>query len=170
MRDQHIRLMCITGIFTAAVFVFTAYLQIPSHTGYTHVGDAFIYLAACLLPMPYAMFVGGGGAVLADCLTGYAVWAPASLVIKVVSVLCFSPKGKRIVSPRNLVGLVLAAVVCFGGYYLYEAMLTGSFIEPMAGIAGYILQSALSSALFVLVGLALDKLNVKHKMLGGIVK
>ena len=52
MKDKQIRLMCITGIFTAIVFVFTAYLHIPSHTGYTHVGDGFIYLAACMLPLP----------------------------------------------------------------------------------------------------------------------
>lgn len=47
--------MCLAGILTAVVFVFTAYLHIPSHTGYTHVGDGFIYLPACLLPTPYAM-------------------------------------------------------------------------------------------------------------------
>ena len=29
MRDQKIRLMCIASIFTAIVFVFTAYLHIP---------------------------------------------------------------------------------------------------------------------------------------------
>ena len=48
MKYEKIKLMCFAGIFTAIVFVFTAYLHIPSHTGYTHVGDAFIYLAASL--------------------------------------------------------------------------------------------------------------------------
>ena len=159
--------MCIAGIFTAIVFVFTAYLHIPSHTGYTHVGDAFIYLAACLLPLPYAVFVGAGGALLADCLTGFAVWAPGSVVIKTASVLFFSRKGKKMISLRNLLALIPAWVLCIGGYYLYEALITGNFAAPAAGIPGYVTQCALSTALFVIAGVAMDKLDVKSKLNGG---
>ena len=170
MKDQKIRLMCIAGIFTAIVFVFTAYLHIPSHTGYTHVGDGFIYLAACMLPLPYAMFVGAGGALLADCLTGYAIWAPGSIIIKTVAVLFFSRKSARIISIRNLLALIPAWAVCIGGYYLYEALITGNFVAPLSGIPGYITQSVLSSILFVMAGLAMDKLNVKNTFVGGIQK
>ena len=167
MKDQKIRLMCITGIFTAVVFVFTAYLHIPSHTGYTHVGDGFIYLAACMLPLPYAMFVGAGGALLADCLTGYAIWAPGSIIIKTVAVLFFSRKSARIISVRNLLALIPAWAICIGGYYLYEALITGNYAAPLAGIPGYITQSVLSSILFVVAGLAMDKLNLKNTLIGG---
>ena len=170
MKDQKIRLMCIAGIFTAIVFVFTAYLHIPSHTGYTHVGDGFIYLAACMLPLPYAMFVGAGGALLADCLTGYAIWAPGSIIIKTVAVLFFSRKSARIISIRNLLALIPAWAVCIGGYYLYEALITGNFVAPLSGIPGYITQSVLSSILFVVAGLAMDKLNAKKTLVGGIQK
>ena len=170
MKDQKIRLMCIAGIFTAIVFVFTAYLHIPSHTGYTHVGDGFIYLAACMLPLPYAMFVGAGGALLADCLTGYAIWAPGSIIIKTVAVLFFSRKSARIISIRNLLALIPAWAVCIGGYYLYEALITGNFVAPLSGIPGYITQSVLSSILFVVAGLAMDKLNAKNTLVGGIRK
>ena len=170
MKNQKIRLMCIAGIFTAIVFVFTAYLHIPSHTGYTHVGDGFIYLAACMLPLPYAMFVGAGGALLADCLTGYAIWAPGSIIIKTVAVLFFSRKSARIISIRNLLALIPAWAVCIGGYYLYEALITGNFVAPLSGIPGYITQSVLSSILFVVAGLAMDKLNVKNTLVGGIQK
>ena len=170
MKDQKIRLMCIAGIFTAIVFVFTAYLHIPSHTGYTHVGDGFIYLAACMLPLPYAMFVGAGGALLADCLTGYAIWAPGSIIIKTVAVLFFSRKSARIISIRNLLALIPAWAVCIGGYYLYEALITGNFVAPLSGIPGYITQSVLSSILFVVAGLAMDKLNDKNTLVGGIRK
>ena len=170
MKDQKIRLMCIAGIFTAIVFVFTAYLHIPSHTGYTHVGDGFIYLAACMLPLPYAMFVGAGGALLADCLTGYAIWAPGSIIIKAVAVLFFSRKSARIISIRNLLALIPAWAVCIGGYYLYETLITGNFVTPLSGIPGYITQSVLSSILFIVAGLAMDKLNAKKTFVGGIQK
>ena len=92
---KQLKLMCLTGVFTAAVFVLTGYLHIPSHTGYTHVGDGLIYLAACMLPLPYAAFVGACGAALADCLTGFAIWAPGSIVIKTVAVLFFTRKSRE---------------------------------------------------------------------------
>ena len=167
MKNKKIKRMCFSGIFTAIVFVFTAYLHIPSHTGYTHVGDAFIYLAACLLPLPYAMFVGAGGALLADCLTGFAVWAPASVMIKTGAVLFFSHKQNRILCPRNILALIPAWVFCIGGYYLYEALITGNFITPAAGIPGYITQSVLSTVLFISLAIAMDKLNVKANINGG---
>lgn len=161
MRGQKLKNMCLTGVLTAITFVFTAYLHVPSHTGYTHVGDGFIYLAACFLPTPYALFVGAAGAVLADCLTGFALWAPASAVIKALTVLCFSSRTRRILSLRNVVALVPAAVCCVGGYYLYEALITQNFLSPLAGIPGYITQAVCSAGLFVLLGVVLDKLHWK---------
>lgn len=162
MKNDRIKLMCITGIFTAVVYIFTAYLHIPSHTGYTHVGDGFIYLAACLFPMPYAVFIGSGGALLADCLTGFAVWAPGSVIIKTSAVLFFSSHTKKIISGRNVLALIPACLLCIGGYYLYESIITGNFAASLSGIPGYITQSVLSSALFITLGLAFDKLNVKR--------
>lgn len=167
MKTPKIKFMSLAGIFSAIVFVFTAYLHIPSHTGYTHVGDGFIYLAACLLPLPYAMFVGAAGALLADCLTGFAIWAPGSVIIKTVTVLFFSRKSKNIISGRNILALFPAWVLCIGGYYLYEVVITGTFAAPLAGIPGYITQSALSTTVFIIAGIAMDKLNVKSKLLGG---
>lgn len=167
MKNEKVKLMCFAGIFTAIVFVFTAYLHIPSHTGYTHVGDAFIYLAACMLPLPYAVFVGAGGALLADCLTGFAIWAPGSVIIKTAAVLFFSRKGKNIICLRNILALLPAWAFCIGGYYLYEALITRNFVAPVAGIPGYITQSVLSTVLFVITGVAMDKLDVKSKIIGG---
>lgn len=162
MKNKRIKLICLAGLFTAIVFVFTAYLHIPSHTGYTHVGDGFIYLAACILPTPYAIFVGAAGALLADCLTGFAIWAPGSVIIKSVAVLFFTRKSEKIITLKNILALIPASAVCIGGYYLYEALITQNFVSPLAGIPGYITQSVLSSILFVVLGLALDKLKIKN--------
>ncbi len=165
MNRQKIKRMALSGIFAALVFVFTAYLHIPSHTGYTHVGDGFIYLAACLLPLPYAVFVGAVGALLADLLTGFAIWAPGSVIIKAAAVFFFTCKGKRILTPRNTLALLPACLLCIGGYYLYESLITGNFLAPLAGIPGYITQSVLSSLLFLLLGFALDKLDIRRHIL-----
>lgn len=163
---KKIKLISLTGIFTAIVFVFTAYFHIPSHTGYTHIGDAFIYLAACMLPLPYGIFVGAVGALLADCLTGFALWAPASVIIKSLSVILFC-RSDKIITLKNCLALFPASTLCIGGYYLYESLITGNFTSPLAGIPGYVTQSILSSILFIFVGISCDKLKIKHLINGG---
>jgi uncharacterized repeat protein (TIGR04002 family) len=159
--------MCIAAIFTALVFVVTAYLHIPTNNGYIHIGDGLIYLAACILPLPYAMAVGAGGALLADCLTGFAIWAPGSVVMKALTASLFTSKGKKIMELRNRFMLLPAAVICAGGYYLYESALYGNFIASLASIPASLTQSVTSSILFVAVGITFDKLNFKSRLNGG---
>ena len=104
---------------------------------------------------------------LAECLTGFAIWAPGTIVIKAAAVLLFSRHGEKIITVRNLLALIPACGLCVGGYYLYESLILGNFISPLSGIPGYITQSVLSSALFVLLGIALDKFQVKKYINGG---
>lgn len=165
--NNKIKLMCTAGVFTALVFVVTAYLHIPTNNGYIHVGDGIIYFAACLLPWPYAMVVGAGGALLADCLTGFAIWAPASVVIKALTALLFSSKKNSIVNLRNILALLPATLLCAGGYYLYEALLYGNFVAPLVGIPASLIQSIASSIVFVVAGLTMDKMKIKSRLIGG---
>lgn len=154
-------LLCQTAMFAALIFVLTAYLHIPSHTGYTHVGDGVLYFAACLLPTPYAAAAGAIGAGLADLLSGYAIWMPGTVVIKALTALCFSNHVKRGLSVRNLLGLLPAWGLCIGGYYLYECLITGNWIAPLAGIAGYTTQCIGSSILYVVLLLTVGVLPSK---------
>ena len=96
MKKNHIRLMCLSGVLSALVFVITAYLHIPTYNGYVHCGDGFIFIAACILPMPYSITVGVVGAMLADLLTGYAIWAPGSMIVKGLLALLFTCKSNKI--------------------------------------------------------------------------
>lgn len=154
-----------SGIFSALVFVITAYLHIPTYNGYVHCGDGFIFIAACILPMPYSIIVGALGAMLADLLTGFVIWAPGSMIIKALLAILFTCKSDKIITKRNLVMLLPAALISAVGYYLYEALITGSFIASLAGIPASLVQAAASSIVYVALGTALDKYDVKKKLL-----
>ena len=167
MKSKKITLMCLTGVFTALVFVVTAYLHIPTNNGYIHVGDGLIYLAACLLPWPYAMVVGAGGAFLADCLTGFAVWAPGSVIIKALTVLFFTRKEDKVINLRNSLALLPATIMCVGGYYLYESLIYSNFVAPLSAIPASLIQSLASAIVYVAIGLAVDKMKLKSKIYGG---
>ena len=153
-------------MFSALVFVITAYLHIPTYNGYVHCGDGFIFIAACILPMPYSILVGVLGAMLADLLTGFAIWAPGSMIIKGLLALLFTYKSNKIITKRNLFMLLPAALISAVGYYLYEALIIGSFIASLAGIPGSLVQALASSIVYVAMGVAMDKYDIKKSLEG----
>lgn len=164
-RKNSLRLMTVSGIMASVIFLLTAYLHIPSHTGYTHIGDAFVYLSACMLPTPYAVVAGAIGATLADCLTGFAIWAPASAVIKGLTCLFFSKNSKKIICARNLLSLIPAWIMCIGGYFVYDMLITGTVSVAVLGIPGYVMQCIASSIVFIAVGLSFDRLSIKSRII-----
>ena len=169
--DTKLRLIVMTGLFAAITYVFTAYLHIPSGAGYTHAGDGVIYLAACLLPAPYAAAAGAIGGALADGLSGYAVWMPATIVIKAVTALFFSNKTEKIVNLRNIFGIVPSLIVCIVGYALYEGTVmtkgfsSAAILAALGQIPSYCVQVLASSVLFIVTGIALDRAGIKKKLL-----
>ena len=163
-KQDKIRLLCISGVVAAIIYIFTAFFHIPSHTGYTHVGDAFVYLAGSVLPAPYAMCAGAVGGILADVLGGYALWAPGTGIIKALTALCFTCKARTVLNKRNLWAIVPAFVLCVGGYYTYESLITGNWGAALLGIPGYCVQVAASTAVYIALGKVLDGVKFKEKL------
>jgi uncharacterized membrane protein len=97
--------------------------------------------------------------VLADCLTGYAVWAVASAIIKAVAVLFFTNKKGKVICTKNIIALIPAWIACVGGYYLYEAIISSNFVSPVAGILPNVIQCVFSTVVFLIAGLSIDKLK-----------
>lgn len=117
------------GVFSALIFVFTAYLYIPAgNSGYMHIGDSFIYLCASILPKPLSIISAVVGASLADFLTGNAVWVLPTIFIKAILVLFFENNSERILTKRNIFASVVSGVV---GTVLY--MICGGFIYGFEG-------------------------------------
>ncbi len=162
-----IRRLTAAGLFAALIYVFTAYLHIPTGAGYTHAGDGLIYLAACILPLPYAAAAGAIGGALADGLTGFAVWMPATVIIKSATVLFFSNKGEKILTLRNIMGIIPSLILCVVGYSLYEGVVmargfsAAAISAAFAQTPAYCIQVAASTVLFIAVGLGLDKMHLK---------
>lgn len=166
---KHIQLICVTGLFAAMIYVLTAWLHIPTGAGYTHAGDGLIYLAASMLPTPYAMAAGAIGAGLADGLSGFVVWLPGTIVIKAITALCFSRNTEKIICVGNLLGIIPALVICVVCYSLYEGIfMAGGFsksaiISAFGQTPAYCIQVLASSILYIVLGLGFDKAGLKKK-------
>ena len=147
------------ALFAAIITVVTAYvLRIPTGNGYIHLGDSFIFLAASLLPLPYAV-----GAGLADALTA-PIWVIATVIIKSLIVLPFTSKKDKIINARNLIALIPALIVTCVGYYLADRILFGAW-GAFAAVIPNVIQVAANAAIYVIFGLALDAAGFKKKVL-----
>lgn len=171
-------LSAISALLAALSTVFVYFIHIPNGIGgYTHAGDMFVYLAACLLPTPYAAMSGAVGFALADLISGYPHYMIPSALIRVLVVLMFSSKQEKILSKRNYIALPLSAVITVVGYaitkyFIYILMKSegsqAALAAAIASIPGNIMQCVISSALFIALSLALDKFGFKKQVLSKI--
>ena len=163
----------LTGLMAAMITLTTAYiLHIPVGLGYIHLGDTMVYLAAAMLPTPYAVLAAAVGGCLADVLCSAAMWAPFTAVIKGVMAFAFTAKNPSLLGRRNLWAIGIAGCVNVGGYYVAEVVLvalSGSTLAAaMGGAAAAVFPNCIQSLggglAFVLLALALDRLKVKQRV------
>lgn len=155
------------ALLAAAITMMTAYIfhvPIPATGGYIHFGDALIYLAAALLPTPYAVGAAVVGAGLADLLTA-PVFLPATVIIKALVVLPFTCRGENFVCRRNILAVFLSGAITVVGYYVAEALIAGGWAAFVASVTGNLVQAAGSGAIFLGLGAALDRTRLKRRLL-----
>ena len=148
---KHVKLICISAMFAALVFVATFLVKVPLPIGYVHIGDGIVFLAAALLPTPYAMVAAGVGVGLADLCDGYAAYIPITVLIRILQVLWFSRK-KPLLSWHNIVALVVSIILCAFGYWSFEAIaMYESGLAALAGVPFNIAQSAVGAIIYLVV-------------------
>ena len=160
-----LRRLTATGMMAALITLMTAYvfhIPIGGNGGYVHLGDALIYLSAAVLPAPYAMAAGAIGGGLADLLTS-PVWAPATGIIKMLIVLPFTNRGNKIVNLRNVVALFLAFLISGTGYFLAQGLMFGFKAAFLVSLGSSLIQAVGSAAVFLIFGLALDRISFKSR-------
>ena len=166
--------LSLAGLMAALIFVFTFTLKIPSPSGgYVHLGDGFILLSGFFLPPWEAIFSAAIGSTLADVAGGYALYIPATFVIKAIQcaiayALCKSMKKTAPFSKslplRILLASIPAMVWMVFGYFLYEGLLLGWSAGIAAlvgnigqGVAGVVVAAILYYPFRKIIHSALEK-------------
>ncbi|QEH67055.1 TIGR04002 family protein [Cellulosilyticum sp. WCF-2] len=165
-QSEKTRTLVMTALFAAIIFVVTR-INIPTGIGahVIHVGDSMIYLAACILPVPYAMAAGAIGAALSDAITpGGMVWVIPTMLIKPLLVIYFTSGKGKFICVRNVAAVVLAGLTGVFGYFLADAIMTGNFMAGLAAVLPGLLQPLGSAIVFLAMGYAFDMMGVKNKL------
>ena len=165
-KESRLRHMVLTGLFAALICITTAFiLHIPVGNGYIHLGDSFIYLAACVLPMPYGIIAAALGGSMADLLSGYAIYALPTAIIKSMLACCFYGMGvqkpQTLLSRRSVIASVLCVPITVIGYYLTAVILYGNPVAQIAEtVPANLVQAGCSAALFCIAAFALDRVKL----------
>lgn len=162
-----VRYLTITGFMAALITITTAYIcHIPVgiNGGYVHFGDSLIYLAATILPTPYALAAAAIGGGMADLLTA-PMWTFATIIIKMLLVIPFTSKSAKIITPRNIFAAILAYFISGLSYFIAEYILFGSWSVLFVSMSQSLIQSGGSTIFFIILGLALDKVHIKNKFM-----
>ncbi len=153
------------SLLAALCCVATMLIKIPLPYGFLNAGDAVVLLCGWLLSPVYGFFAAAIGSGLADIFAGYAVYAPATFLIKglvayFAFVLCrvFSKK-QTLVFARIESGLLAEAFMVLG-YFLFESIVYGI---PAASVG--LGPNGVQGAAGVALGVCLAKLFEKNKIL-----
>ena len=165
---KHNRLFTIvsSAAFCALIFV-TTMIAVPVGIGNVNLGDGALLLCAWMLGGIWAALAAAAGAALADLALSYAVYAPATFVIKALMVLAviLSSKGLQKVglSARlsRVVSAVCAEIVMVGGYFLYESCFLGYGLAAAASIPFNAVQGIVAIAIALT---AYELLSKKFKL------
>ncbi len=131
MMDARTKNLVMSAVFAALICVSTFVIKIPSPIqGYINLGDCFVLLAAWMLTRKLSALSSAVGSALADLLAGYAIFAPATFVIKGLMALtayhCFKAVKKNAkTSVAAIVSGIAAECVMMLGYFIYESFLYG---------------------------------------------
>ena len=115
-----------------------------------------------LLPRPYALAAAAIGGGLADLLTA-PMWAPATIIIKMLITIPFTNRSKKIVTTRNVIASVAAYFISGISYFLAEYIIFGTWSVFLTSMAGSLIQSGGSAVFFIIFGIALDRVHIKAR-------
>lgn len=153
--DKGFRLI-LTAMFAAMVCISTICIQVASPMGgYVNLGDALVLMSAFLLGPLHGAAAAGIGSALADILTGYAYYAPGTLILKAAIALVAArllPALERhchkFPQPLRLAAAAIPGEILMVVGYLFYAWIFLSYgSAAVASIPGNLVQAAVGTGI-----------------------
>lgn len=159
---KNLKRLVIMALMAALTMIATMAIQIPTPlSGYIHLGDSIVLLSGIILGPVGGAVAAGIGSMMADIVTGYFIYAPATLIIKSLAafVIGLAYRKMTTISENNTFHITvsgfLGAIVMVLGYFIYEIFLYGvvasaanMIFNAFQGVASIIVAIPLLPVLF----------------------
>ncbi len=158
--------LVMAALMAALTCVATMIIKIPSPLkGYINLGDCIVLISGWILSPAYAFLAAGIGSALADVISGYMTYVPATFIIKgLMALLAFY--GFKVLHkkagnlPARMISGILAEIVMVLGYFVFEGFLYG-FAPSAVNIPANSVQGIAG----LVIGITLMKVFEKNKMM-----
>ncbi len=157
--------LAVAALLAALTCVATIFIKIPSPLkGYLNLGDCVVLTAGWVLSPLYGFLAAGLGSALADVFSGYAIYAPATFIIKGLMALAtyyiYKALKKKINNPvSHFISGFVAEAIMVSGYYIFEGFMYG-FAESLVNVPA----NAVQGAAGLILGFVLVKIFEKTKI------
>lgn len=160
MRNRRVVKIVMCALFAALACVATLVIQVPSPmNGFVNMGDCIVLLGAFLLGPMYGAAAGGIGSMLADIISGYVHYAPATLIIKALMGLAagiiFIKLNKKVIA--SIAGGIVAEIIMVLGYFCYAAVIFGKGLGAAASVPGNLIQGVFGIVTSVILYAVISK-------------
>jgi len=150
----------LTAIFAALIYILTAFfaIPVPATGGYINLGDMLVMFTALLFGPIVGGLAGGFGSMLADILSPYYIYAPATLIIKgiegfIIGIISNPRENNSRLSYRDLIAVLAGGILIPLGYFIYEAFILNlGIVVALVEVPGNFFQfgfAAISSTLLI---------------------
>jgi len=160
-----IKNLTLSAVLIALTTTFILFVRIPAGVGIIHVGDSIIYLAACILPTPFALIAAALGGAFANTFGGYFIYIIPTFIIKALVTLPYNSKSDRILTKRNMLMVIPAGAITIIGYF-FATWILFDLSAAIPLIYGDLIQASGSAILFIIIAAALDKMGFKQRFMG----
>lgn len=154
------------ALLAAMTCVATMIIKIPVQAtgGYINLGDSIVMLSGFVLGPVLGGVAAGLGSALADLLSGYAVYIPATFIIKglmaVAAGLIIKDIRKKSILDFLWVCLV-SELIMIGGYLFFEAIILGYGKAALAAVVGNAVQGVAGIAVTLLLLPVVKRLDIQ---------
>ena len=158
----------VSSMLAALTCVATMIIKIPSPLhGYLNLGDGIVLLAGWMLSPMYGFLSAGLGSALADILSGYIAYAPATFMIKgLMAVIAFY--GFKLFRKKNgklssrIISGTAAEIMMILGYFVFEGFLYG-FVPSLVNIPANGIQGGAGLIIGIVLVKVFEKQNIFYQ-------
>lgn len=145
-------------VAVVAVLTFAVQIPIPATGGYIHFGDAGVYFAAFAFGPIVGAIAGGVGCAIADIMSGYAIWAPITLVAHGMQGFLAGYFGYKKGLVGMIVGWAIGSIALILVYFVGEWFIYGlGFAGALAEVGPNFIQMAVGGLIGIPLVLAIRK-------------
>ena len=169
-----VKKLIISALFAALCLVSTAFLAFPLPTGYANLGDCFAFMSGFVLGPPWGMAAAGIGCALADLVSGYSIYIPATALLKalialagaVSASLVFRHGHKPVRRLLTVLGLsLMGEATMVLGYLAYEYFAMGVGVAAVVSIPANVGQAVVGAV----ASSAIAEVFFKNRVVSGFV-